>query len=158
MSPHPFQVEPLKRLMKIINAFLSRPDIGPFREPVDWRGLGLDDYPKIVKHRMDLGTVKRKLECQSYHMATQCADDIRLIWSNCMAYNADGSDFWMLAKAFQRGFADRYRKVDKNVSTIIIVCVLSCSVFVLYCEVLFWFFLDFTHHYFQFSLFSIVFF
>ncbi|CAB9525499.1 Bromodomain testis-specific protein [Seminavis robusta] len=112
--PHPTQIEPLKRLTKIVNAFLSRDDIGPFREPVDWRGLGLDDYPKIVKKMMDLGTVKRKLERNQYFSATECANDIRLIWSNCMAYNADQSDFWLLAKSFQRRFEDRYRKIRQE--------------------------------------------
>ena len=114
MSPHPTQIEPLKRLTKIVNSFLSRPDIGPFQEPVDWRGLGLDDYPKIVKKMMDLGTVKRKLDRKQYFTATECADDIRLIWSNCMAYNADGSDFWLLAKSFARRFEDRYRKIRQE--------------------------------------------
>ena len=114
MPPHPTQVEPLKRVMKIVNAFLSRPDITPFQEPVDWRGLGLDDYPKIVKKMMDLGTVKRKLERKQYYTAAECAADIRLIWQNCMAYNADGSDFWLLAKAFQRRFEDRYRKIRQE--------------------------------------------
>jgi len=30
----------------------------PFREPVDWKNLGLLDYPSIVKHPMDLGTIR----------------------------------------------------------------------------------------------------
>ena len=33
----------------------------PFREPVNWRELGLDDYPKIVKKPMALSDVKSKL-------------------------------------------------------------------------------------------------
>ena len=114
MPPHPSQVEPLKRLMKIVSAFLARPDVGPFREPVDWRGLGLDDYPTIVKKMMDLGTIKRKLERKQYYTATECANDFRLIWANCMAYNADGSDFWLLAKSFARRFEDRYRKIRQE--------------------------------------------
>ena len=114
MSPHPSQEEPLQRLTHIVNSFLQRPDIGPFREPVDWRGLELHDYPKIIKKMMDLGTVKRKLERKQYYTAAECADDIRLIWSNCMTYNADGSDFWLLAKSFARRFEDRYRKIRQE--------------------------------------------
>lgn len=30
----------------------------PFKEPVDWQGLGLTDYPIIVQNPMDLGTIK----------------------------------------------------------------------------------------------------
>ena len=48
-------------LLKIVYAFLSRPESAPFREPVNWQALGLDDYPLIVKKPMDLGTIKVKL-------------------------------------------------------------------------------------------------
>jgi len=30
---------------------------GPFLEPVKWQEWGLKDYPKVIKHPMDLGTV-----------------------------------------------------------------------------------------------------
>ena len=60
---------------------------------------------------MDLGTIKRRLERGQYSTAHQVAEDVRLVWSNCMAYNADGSDFWLLAKSYARRFEDRYRKV-----------------------------------------------
>jgi len=29
---------------------------------VDWKALGLVDYPDIIKRPMDLGTIKKKLE------------------------------------------------------------------------------------------------
>ena len=35
-----------------------------FRKPVDWRILGLDDYPQVIAKPMDLGTVKQKIERQ----------------------------------------------------------------------------------------------
>lgn len=63
---------------------------------------------------MDLGTIKRRLERNHYSTAHQVAEDIRLVWENCMAYNADGSDFWLLAKSYSRRFEDRYRKVKQE--------------------------------------------
>ena len=72
----------------------------PFREAVDWRSLGLYDYPQVVKQPMDLGTVKKKIENGSYSLVQDCANDIRLIWKNCMTYNADGSEFYLLAEGF----------------------------------------------------------
>lgn len=105
------QEEPLKRMSKLVNALMTKPDAGPFREPVDWRELELFDYPKIIKKMMDLGTVKRKLERKQYATAHECAEDIRLIWQNCLSYNADGSDFWLLAKSFSRRFEDRFKKI-----------------------------------------------
>ena len=111
MPPQPGQEEPLQRMTKLVNSFLARPDSGPFREPVDWRGLELWDYPEVITEMMDLGTVRRKLERQQYATAAQCARDIRLVWQNCMTYNAEGSDFWLLAKAFKKRFEDRFRKI-----------------------------------------------
>ena len=105
------QEEPLKRMTKLVNYLMANPDSGPFQEPVDWRGLELFDYPKIIEKMMDLGTVKRKLDRHQYATAHECAQDIRLIWKNCLTYNADGSDFWLLAKTFSRRFEDRFKKI-----------------------------------------------
>lgn len=49
-------------MLKIVCSILSRPESQVFREPVDWKGLGLTDYPDIVKNPMDLGTVKKNIE------------------------------------------------------------------------------------------------
>jgi len=109
--------EGLKKMTKLVNSLLGRTDSGPFREPVDWKNLGLFDYPKIIKRMMDLGTVKRKLERKEYAMAKECADDIRLIWDNCKTYNADGSDFYLLAESFSKRFEDRYKKIQTEYDT-----------------------------------------
>ena len=90
---------------------MTHPDTGPFREPVDWRGLELYDYPEIISKMMDLGTIQKKLERQQYNTAWEVAQDIRLVWNNCMTYNAEGSDFWALAKQHLRRFEDRFRKI-----------------------------------------------
>lgn len=103
--------EALRKMSKLVSSMLTKSDTAPFREPVNWRELELWDYPKIIKRPMDLGTVKRKLESTQYEIANECAEDIRLIWSNCMTYNQEGSDFYLLAQALSRKFEDRFRKV-----------------------------------------------
>ena len=60
---------------------------------------------------MDLGTVKKKLEKGKYHDVSEAADDIRLVWKNCMTYNADGSDFYRLADSYRKRFEERYQKL-----------------------------------------------
>jgi len=112
MPPPASQDQALKRMLKLVNTLLSRSDSTPFSEPVDWRGLELWDYPKIVKKMMDLGTVKRKLERNMYKSHKECAEDIRLIWHNCQLYNEQGSDFWHLSKTFSKKFEDRYKKIQ----------------------------------------------
>jgi hypothetical protein len=90
MPPLPGQEEPMKRITKIVDWLITRPDCAPFREPVDWRGLYLWDYPEIIEQMMDLGTIKRRLERGFYQRTYQVAEDVRLVWRNCMTYNADG--------------------------------------------------------------------
>ena len=51
---------------------------------------------------MDLGTIKNKLKKHSYKTLYQVHEDIRLVWSNCMTYNADGSDFYKLAELLKK--------------------------------------------------------
>ena len=70
----------------------------PFRDPVDWEALGLFDYPQVIKKPMDLALVKKKINEGKYKSIHDAADDVRMIWKNCMTYNADGSDFYNLAQ------------------------------------------------------------
>ena len=82
----------------------------PFREPVNWREMGLADYPVKVKVPMDLGTVKTKLERNVYRTADECASDVRLVWKNCMTYNEKGSDLYRSGKELSRKFEEKYDK------------------------------------------------
>jgi hypothetical protein len=60
---------------------------------------------------MDLGTIRTKLKKSKYACASECADDIRQVWTNCMTYNDDGSDFYRLAHSYSRRFEERYQKL-----------------------------------------------
>jgi Bromodomain len=79
-------------ILKVVCSMLSRNECAVFREPVDWKGLELLDYPEIVQRPMDLGTIKKKIENDDYACVEDVATDIRLVWSNCMLYNRDGSE------------------------------------------------------------------
>jgi len=98
-------------MKKIVDKLMKRQDAVPFLEPVDWQGLGLVDYPKMIKKPMDLGTVKKKIEENEYASVHACAEDIRLVWSNCKKYNQDGSDFFNLAESLSKRFEDQFAKV-----------------------------------------------
>ena len=92
----------------IIDILMRRPDSVDFREPLDWRGLGLRDYPKVIKKPMDLATVK--LNIKGYRTMNDCADDIQLIWSNCKKYNGEGSEYYSLADRFSTLFLELFNK------------------------------------------------
>lgn len=59
---------------------------------------------------MDLGTVKKKVALRKYTSIHEAAEDVRLVWTNCMTYNADGSDFFMLAKSLNKKWDEKYVK------------------------------------------------
>lgn len=108
-----------QEMLKLVNQISTRTDAEPFREAVDWRSLGLYDYPQVVKQPMDLGTVKKKIENGSYSLVQDCANDIRLIWKNCMTYNADGSEFYLLAEGFAKRFEEKFTKFTQTYASII---------------------------------------
>ncbi len=50
--------EPLNQCLAILKVIMAKNDAVAFLEPVDWQGFGLTDYPEIIKHPMDLGTIQ----------------------------------------------------------------------------------------------------
>ena len=58
-----------------------------FREPVDWRSLGLLDYPSVVKRPMDLRTLRTLLEKDQFKTESEFFETLDLIWMNCQLYN-----------------------------------------------------------------------
>lgn len=51
------------------------------------------NYGLIIKKPMDLNTVMKKLKNLQYNSKQEFVDDIMLIWSNCLTYNADPKHF-----------------------------------------------------------------
>ncbi len=79
-----------------------------------WKEWGLFDYPKVVKTPMDLTTVKTKLEKGQYTHPREFKHDVNLVWTNCMTYNADGSDYYVLASNLKKVFEEKYSKAIKE--------------------------------------------
>ncbi|CAM9323951.1 unnamed protein product [Chrysoparadoxa australica] len=107
--------EGLKLMAQLVQNLVSRVASAQFREPVDWRAMDLDDYPKVVKRPMDLGTVRRKLEQVEYRCTDECAEDLRLIWANCKAYlDEPGHPVYKQAVALEKRFEERYAKIPAH--------------------------------------------
>lgn len=66
---------------------------------------------------MDLGTVKEKLKKGEYKTLFQVGEEVRLVWTNCMTYNADGSDFYKLADSLHKKWDEKYNKLLAECST-----------------------------------------
>ena len=94
---------------KLLTQLKKFPDADPFLYPVDWKGMGLDDYPKIIKKPMDISTISSKLSGGEYGNFVDFEADFRLIVSNCKLYNAEGSAVFEMAEAMNAEF-DRILK------------------------------------------------
>ena len=83
-------IEAQKILMReVIEGISSNYLAEEFLEPVDWQGLWLYDYLKIITNPMDLTTLKKKID--SYENLDQFLLDLFLIWDNCKKYNKFGT-------------------------------------------------------------------
>lgn len=51
------------------------------------RILCRQDYHKIIKQPMDMGTIKRRLENNYYWGAAECMQDFNTMFTNCYIYN-----------------------------------------------------------------------
>ncbi|RHY29313.1 hypothetical protein DYB32_005234 [Aphanomyces invadans] len=60
---------------------------GVFNSPVDPVAMNLPTYTSVVRHPMDLGTVKASLDKGLYATPEALAADIRLVFQNAMAFN-----------------------------------------------------------------------
>ena len=80
----------------------------PFLDPVDPVALGIPDYFDIIKQPMDLGTIRKKLDNRQYATADQFEADVRLIFSNCYAYNSPDSDISQMARQLDEVFENKW--------------------------------------------------
>lgn len=57
-----------------------------------WRGLsrerGLTGANAVIKRPMDLATLLKRVKQQTYRTKKAFAEDLDLIWSNCLLYNS----------------------------------------------------------------------
>ncbi|XP_035246633.1 bromodomain-containing protein 3-like isoform X5 [Anguilla anguilla] len=83
----------------------------PFYKPVDADALQLHDYHEIIKHPMDLSTVKKKMDERQYLDAQGFAADVRLMFSNCYKYNPPDHEVVAMARKLQDVFEMRFAKM-----------------------------------------------
>ncbi|XP_047334011.1 transcription factor GTE4-like [Impatiens glandulifera] len=83
-----------------------------FEKPVDAKALGLHDYHDIIKHPMDLGTIKSRLARNWYKSPREFAEDVRLTFSNAMTYNPKGQDVHIMAEEVSNVFEEKYADIE----------------------------------------------
>ncbi|XP_029108866.1 bromodomain-containing protein 3-like isoform X1 [Scleropages formosus] len=106
--------EHLKYCDSILKEMLSKKHAAyawPFYKPVDAEALELHDYHEIIKHPMDLSTVKKKMDGREYPDAQSFAADVRLMFSNCYKYNPPDHEVVAMARKLQDVFEMRFAKM-----------------------------------------------
>ncbi|XP_049629593.1 bromodomain-containing protein 3 [Suncus etruscus] len=106
--------EQLRHCDHILRELLSKKHAAyawPFYKPVDAAALELHDYHDIIKHPMDLSTVKKKMDGREYPDAQGFAADIRLMFSNCYKYNPPDHEVVAMARKLQDVFEMRFAKM-----------------------------------------------
>ncbi|XP_010862798.1 bromodomain-containing protein 3b isoform X5 [Esox lucius] len=113
--------EQLKHCDVILKEMLSKKHAAyawPFYKPVDAEALELHDYHEIIKHPMDLSTVKKKMDSRDYQDAQSFATDVRLMFSNCYKYNPPDHEVVAMARKLQDVFEMRFAKIpDEPIET-----------------------------------------
>ncbi|KAK8301907.1 hypothetical protein V6Z12_D04G051700 [Gossypium hirsutum] len=97
----------LERLMKHKHGWV-------FNSPVDVKGLGLHDYYSVIKHPMDLGTVKTRLGKNWYKSPREFAEDVRLTFQNAMTYNPKGQDVHVMAEQLSKIFEGKWASIEAD--------------------------------------------
>ncbi|XP_044402979.1 transcription factor GTE4 [Triticum aestivum] len=86
-----------------------------FNKPVDPVALGLHDYFAIIKHPMDLGTIKGQLTRGHYRDPKEFANDVRLTFHNAMTYNPKGQDVHFMAEQLLGIFEAQWPEIEAEV-------------------------------------------
>ncbi|KAE8706281.1 Bromodomain and extraterminal domain protein 10, putative isoform 5 [Hibiscus syriacus] len=89
-----------------------------FNQPVDIVKLNIPDYFNVIKHPMDLGTVKKKIASGAYGIPLEFHDDVKLTFSNAMTYNPPGNDVHIMADTLNKFFEVRWKNIDKKLPVI----------------------------------------
>lgn len=104
----------MKQCEQLLKRLMSHQYAWVFKVPVDVVKLNLPDYFTIIKHPMDLGTVKTKLSSGAYSSPLDFLADVRLTFSNAMTYNPPGNDVHVMADALNTYFDMRWKAIEKK--------------------------------------------
>ncbi|XP_023526259.1 transcription factor GTE9-like isoform X1 [Cucurbita pepo subsp. pepo] len=104
----------MKQCEQLLKRVMSHQYGWVFNTPVDVVKLNLPDYFTIIKHPMDLGTVKTKLSSGAYSSPLDFLADVRLTFTNAMTYNPPGNDVHVMADVLNSFFDMRWKAIEKK--------------------------------------------
>jgi hypothetical protein len=102
----------LERCIDIMNKLCSRNISAMFAQPVDPLRDDCTDYFDVIKHPMDLGTIKTKLAMNQYKSVSEWKSDVNLVWANSALYNSKSS----LLRLITKDLSDLFHKLTSTFS------------------------------------------
>jgi len=109
------KLSPLDQCKKLLRALMNHRLAFPFNQPVDPVALQIPDYPLIIKHPMDFGTIKTKLESAGYSTVSAFTADVNLVFSNACTYNGPSTDVFQMANVLRDLFRKRIKPIEDKV-------------------------------------------
>jgi len=106
---------PFKKSSSLLSRLMKHKFGWVFNKPVDPVALGLHDYFTIIKHPMDLGTIKAQLTRGQYRNPKEFANDVRLTFHNAMTYNPKGQDVHFMAEQLLGIFEAQWPDIEAEV-------------------------------------------
>ncbi|CAA2992807.1 transcription factor GTE10-like isoform X2 [Olea europaea var. sylvestris] len=105
----------MKQCETLLNRLMAHQYGWVFNEPVDTVKLNIPDYFNVIKHPMDLGTIKKKLHSGGYSSPMGFAADVRLTFENALTYNPRGNDVHLMAETMKKFFEVRWKPIEKKI-------------------------------------------
>ncbi|KAK4514480.1 erg10, acetyl-CoA C-acetyltransferase [Mucor velutinosus] len=99
-----------EKMSAVLNKTMSSDHAYEFLRPVDPIKQGIPQYTKIIKHPMDLGTIKSRLVNHQYPNAQAMDSDMRLMFRNCYTFNPPNTYVYDKSKLLE----EDYNKVWKT--------------------------------------------
>ncbi|KAJ1914217.1 hypothetical protein IWQ60_008893 [Tieghemiomyces parasiticus] len=105
-----------KRLRRLLRKVMANPHAYLFLQPVDPVRDGCPTYLNVIRHPMDLGTMKTKLERGQYRTLAAFHDDFHTMIENCYTFNPIGTYVYTecqeLESAFEEVWTESFGETD----------------------------------------------
>ncbi|KAL2492285.1 Transcription factor GTE10 [Abeliophyllum distichum] len=105
----------MKQCETLLNRLMTQKNALIFNSPVDIVAFNIPDYFNVIKHPMDLGTIKTKLLSGRYSRPEEFAADVRLTFKNAMTYNPPGHHVHHTAEKMNKHFEVRWKQIEKKI-------------------------------------------
>jgi transcriptional activator SPT7 len=97
----------------VTKKFINHSLAYPFLYPVDKKLA--PDYYDFIKKPMDLSTIQKKLDNNSYSSSKEWANDLMLIWKNAVDYNKSPNDLiHIVALVLKEKASKKIKIIPKN--------------------------------------------